>query len=391
MNFKFKKISQKENESDPQLYQIHRKEKSNNSTTFRSLRYWIAIISLLFINYHLFSNYIVLNLRNDLLLKNDYWLAMQKQDRKSCLKKSAFNQSTLDTLNEIINFFNKKQDFNYFMCFSSLYYAVKVESYDVFSSQIDQNSFDYKNYFYSNKNGQKCVSKEFCVSEKSPKKTRLHLCYLNTFLKEKFLCDVVKNFDKMYSRDTACDYNHMTGEYIVMFSEEIEIIFHEYHLELDSLKFLTDSFYSKRNKTGLDVELFEENAKLNQGWLGKFFANQYFSLPRHFFYSKLYTIKFRELFRRSYQTAIRNNQLFYDILFDNMFIPNLFEDEFVDIDEITELNCNKHFYFANDDPIYLGILHLVDSKNNDFDDYKDSTNDESLFGSLNGSHKLAKI
>lgn len=286
MNLKFEKFRFKNDEYDTMTF--YDKLKKRNS--FNSLQYWIAIIFLLFINYYLFLNYVVLNLHNDVLLRNDQWLSIQKHNRKNCTTKSAFNQSTLNKFKDIIEYFNKKHDLNYFMCFSSLYFTVKVEGYDVFNSKIE-NILDNKNSIYNRRSEHKCVHQEFSlnISQTSIRKTRIHLCYLGTFLKEKYFCDVVQKFESFYKIGANCEYNQMTGEYMIMIGKEIQLIFHEYNIGFKSLKFLSDSFFSKEKKTDNDVEFFEENAHLNQGLLGKIFPNQYFTLPRHFFYSKFYT------------------------------------------------------------------------------------------------------
>lgn len=298
MYLKFDKFTQKGIESDSAFYQVHRKEELKKFPAFESLSYWTFIISLIFVNYYLFSSFIFFKDRNDFLHKNDYWLNMQKQNRKECATKYSLNQTSLNLLEEMMHFLNHKSDFNYFMCFSSLYYAVKVENYDVFNSDISQNIFYAKNYFYLQKSEQKCVKTEFGLSEKGTNKTELHLCYLNTFLKEKSLCDVVNILEMKHNRVKFCDYNRLTGEYKVIINDEIEIIFHEYHLDLNSYNFFNffNFFESDRNATDLEVEFLDENAKLNQGWLGKIFFNQYFSLPRHFFYSKLNTSRVRSNF-----------------------------------------------------------------------------------------------
>lgn len=300
MNLKFKSL--KQNEDDDQ----NSRKKIKKTIYLRSFRYWIIVLFLLVANYYLFSNYVVFNLQKDLLLKNDYWLVLAQREKGNCLSESAFDQKTLITFKEMIDYFNNKHDFNYFMCFSSLYYSIKIANYEFFSDFIDQKSFSYQNSSNYKRNQQKCVHQEFySIYQKLTIKTRLQLCYLKTVMKEKSLCGFIEKFESLYKRNVACEFNRMTGESVVNVNQEIEIIFYEYNIDLDPFRFLKDSFNSKQNQTDIQLELFQENAKLNQGWMGKIFINHFFSLPRHFFYSKFYTSKVKSNFLNYLGAPIR--------------------------------------------------------------------------------------
>ena len=301
MHSKFESLKQKDDDD-----QNRPRKKFKKTTYLSSYRFWIALFFLLVASYYLFSSYVAFNLQKDLLLKNDYWDVLSKREKDNCLSNTAFEQKTLITFKELIDYFNKKRDFNYFMCFSSLYYSIKIANYEVFSDIVDQNSFSYKNSRNFVRNQQKCVHQEFCsIYQKSTIKTRLQLCYLKTFLKEKSLCDVVKKFESLFKRTVACEFNFLTGESVVKVNQEVELIFYEYDIGLDPLRFLAGSFYSKQDQTDIQVELFQENAKLNQGWLGKICMNQFFNLPRHFFYSKFYTSKVKSNFLNYLGAPIR--------------------------------------------------------------------------------------
>ncbi|RNA07320.1 hypothetical protein BpHYR1_053476 [Brachionus plicatilis] len=64
-----------------------------------------------------------------------------------------------------------------------------------------------------------------------------------------------------HNRVKFCVYNRLTGEYKVIINDEIEIIFHEYHLDLNLYNFF-NFFESDRNATDLEVEFLTKTGKI---------------------------------------------------------------------------------------------------------------------------------
>lgn len=289
--------------------EVDEEKQAKRDKEYKSLRNILLILILVLLNYYLLSNVIIINFRNSYFKTNGYWKDIENStESKNCQQSSSFNKSTLMQLNSFISYLNQKEDFNYFMCFSSLYYTVKVQGYDIFKSHLQQESFQNKNLFYNLKNKNKCVQKEYMDNSGFSQKpiSKIHLCYLNSYLREDSLCAVAKVFESEYQVDLNCKYNYFTGEYSISLNNEIQILFHEYELDFKLFSYFYDSVlasnetFEKNNK-----KYFENSAQLNSGLLSWVFEVQYFDIPRNFFYSNFETSKHDANFLNYLDTPFR--------------------------------------------------------------------------------------
>jgi hypothetical protein len=208
--------------------------------------YKYAIIAcVLFLIYSTFSYRYLANYKNDLVKESKFRDSFVNTSFKSPL--NCHNNLTLDELERhnvttrmqiFFNFLNN--DLNYFLCFSSLYYAIKVESYDSFRASLDSHSREdltAKSQFYRGKNRNKCYLERTAVSGQLDRYgasfVELHLCYLNDVLtnaeKSTDLYSLVRHLN-LVNDDFQVDYkyNFINGEHIVKVDEYVKLIFHEY-------------------------------------------------------------------------------------------------------------------------------------------------------------------
>lgn len=263
---------------------------SKDKNESKSIKYSIVITFIFLINYFLSSYVILLNYKNNLIKTDPFWNNLQLREAETkCKQSSSYNQTNLDELKLFMDSLNKNKDLNYFLCFSSLYYTAKVEKYDVFRASLDQSSFDVRNSFYNFKNKDKCVLEEtlFHYDDENDSKSytsfNLHLCFLNNDLTED-LCDSLSN---SIASGMECDYSYVSGEYTVRINEDVKLSFHEYELGFKSALFYYDYFFSNSGNSSFNYDQYiDDKASLNMGLVGKLFGNEYFNIPKYFFYNR---------------------------------------------------------------------------------------------------------
>lgn len=256
-----------------------------------SLKYTIIIASIFIVNYFLSSYVILLNYKNNLIKSDAFWLSLANRTT-NCRNASQYNQARLEELKLFVDFLNQQKDLNYFMCFSSLYYAAKVQRYDVFRADLEHSSFSIKNRFYKIKSGDKCVLEEahlhYDDDDDDPRFSflfNLHLCFLGNELDSDNLCSLVEKYP---GKRVTCYYDYISGEYSIDLNKDVKLMFHEYQVGLKTWSYLYNIIFKAKSNESLEEDGYlDEKARLNMGLIGMLFGNDYFNMPRYFFYNRM--------------------------------------------------------------------------------------------------------
>jgi hypothetical protein len=189
---------------------------------------------------------------------------------------------------EFIDYINADRQLDYFLCFSTLFYTMKVEGFEklTIKKNIDKiMAFEDKCSLWSH-------SKEDTV----PSVAHVHLCTLK-HNHTRSIVQIVRDFVKYYDENTPFYskikllFNKFNGEYQVVFAENLKVTFHEYERKY---KLATDKFYDAtsildhlRAAESLDKNKdfkVEEKVTLNTGIIKRVFGyDGAFSMPYEFF------------------------------------------------------------------------------------------------------------
>jgi hypothetical protein len=258
--------------------------KSKNSSSDSSLKFYIVLSLVLFMLITLISINLSLTYRNNLFKTNQYWtelstLKYQKPNlysNKICLK----NKNSLNTfeLNRFMDYLNGQYYFNYFVCFSSLYFMVKVEEYKPYRNAF----FEKKRYTFSNSNN-KCL-----MSENMNDLMNIHMCYLKE--SKLNICGFVNRYNKMHLTKLNCDYNYFNGEYSIHIDDQVKLTYHEFKMKFKNIYSmlqynLNKKVYGLYSPMQYD-KYIDDYASLNNGFLTNLFDTQYYSLPLYLFYTR---------------------------------------------------------------------------------------------------------
>jgi hypothetical protein len=205
----------------------------------------LALISII-----LYLSWTVHNLKDykQNLLRDELFWNKTKANYQSQLNCSAsFKLAELRAFNLtsdlqlFVDYLNNHESatFDYFLCFSSLYYAVKIENYDTFRANLsNREQFERKSNFYNLKNIKKCYleSEKINFIENTKRYVDVHLCYLSRNRSQSSdVCRLVDKFNSIYAPTNSkqrqiakCSYNFVNGEYSVKLKKYIKIVFHEY-------------------------------------------------------------------------------------------------------------------------------------------------------------------
>ena len=132
----------------------------------------LVLAALLLGIYILFSRDSVQNYRNQIFKSNTFWkdsIKMPFSDNQ-CLSQSTIEREdyrALEDFYEFIDVLNQRGEraINYFMCFSTLFYTAKVQSYNPYRSVYNTSDFNRLNKFYKQRNREKCVNAEYDLSK----------------------------------------------------------------------------------------------------------------------------------------------------------------------------------------------------------------------------------
>ncbi len=127
----------------------------------RKCYYLLAFCGILLV-YYLASLKIAHNYSDQLLKPSHYWSRIQilkklntelpNSNDLKCVNTAQLEQDNLNTLKEFMKFINKQIFFNYFLCFSSLFFTAKIEKYPIFRVKLNEtidtniNKFDSVSY-----------------------------------------------------------------------------------------------------------------------------------------------------------------------------------------------------------------------------------------------------
>lgn len=180
---------------------------------------------------------------------------------KSCLK--TVNYLNENDVNELGNFLYFLNEFNYkyFLCFSTLYYAVKIENYVAYREN-ELNTNQIKRLIID-ENEKKCLLNEYEQLTSQPNHINIDLCLLND-KKQKNFCNYYTHMNK----NCKCNYYHLNGTYMLDCGTKLNLKIHEYRVKR---RFFFEGAH-------------QEFAELNAGLLGSL-LNLNLNLPTYLFYA----------------------------------------------------------------------------------------------------------
>ncbi len=97
------------------------------------------------------------NLHNNLYLSDNQCISHSKIQRKE--------YNAIKDLYEFFDFLNEAHRLNYFMCFSTMFYAVRIQNYNSYRSVYNTSDFNRLNEFYKHKNKDKCVDVNYDLNK----------------------------------------------------------------------------------------------------------------------------------------------------------------------------------------------------------------------------------
>ena len=222
--------------------------------------FWILFGLLVFhIIYTSFCSYyrdIYLNnlkLTQYLTLKND-------NNNQRCLKSEAyFTDNDTKELKNFLDFLNNFQ-YKYFLCFSTLFYAVKIEKYIVYREKdLTLNAIES---LMESERSQKCLLE----TDSNKYSININLCLLNDKNHTNFC-----NYYTLMNKNCKCSYNYLNGEYELDCETRLKIIIHEYKI-------------IKKKYILFDKENYDDISILNAGLLG-YLLKLNLDLPTYLFYN----------------------------------------------------------------------------------------------------------
>ena len=173
--------------------------------------------------------------------------------------KTDLNDKDTFELSRFLEFLN---DFKYkhFLCFSTLFYAVKIENYNVYREK--ELTVQAIEDLMEIEKSQKCL---FDFHNKKESELNIDICLLNDKKEENFC-----NYYTLLNKNCKCSYNYMNGEYELDCDTKIKVIIHEY-------KFI------KKRYLIFNKDNYDEISILNAGLLGYLF-NLNLNLPTYLFF-----------------------------------------------------------------------------------------------------------
>lgn len=251
--------------------------------SYSSFKFYLILSMVIFMLITLISVTVTLNYRNNLFKTNHYWtdLAVLKSEKptiytnKICLKKS-INIDTIELI-RFMDYLNDQFYFNYFVCFSSLYFMVKVEEYRPYRSSLLTNKKLFQNQ------NEKCI-----MGDNTNNQTNIHMCHLR---QSKFsICKFVDRYNKINNANLNCNYNYLNGEYSIDINENIKLTFHEFRMKFKNIHsmikyYLNTKIYGFHSSMDYD-EYIDDKASLDNGFMTNLFDTQYFSIPLYLFYTQ---------------------------------------------------------------------------------------------------------
>lgn len=189
---------------------------------------------------------------------------------------------------EFVDYINFDKQLDYFMCFSTLFYAMRIERYEPLT--IGKNLDKIMGF------ADTCALWDHAKEDKVGSVAHVHLCTLGnnqTRSIEQLVRDFVKYYDEnspTYSK-IKLFYNKFNGEYEVEFAENLKISFHQYRRNsrlatqkfLDGASILDHLRASENLDKSRDFEV-EERVSLDSGIIRRVFGyNRAFSVSLEHF------------------------------------------------------------------------------------------------------------
>jgi len=221
-----------------------------------------------------------------------------------CITETLLDQSDLADFESFINYINGHQAINYFLCFSSLFYTIKFDSYNAYSTVYNGSEFNRLNRFYKEKNKEKCIETEYDCdrlssvfswdSLENAYVANIHICLLNDQTYD--VCHLLTSeYNKHSNKQLKCIYNVWNGEYEFRFGNNIKLIIHEYETTLKTSARM--SFWSLQSwwtyagnvkylHNNMDISNINEEASMKRGLMEYLTAHEYFEVPLYFFYNE---------------------------------------------------------------------------------------------------------
>ena len=219
------------------------------------------LLGILFLVYFLHSlisaHYRETYLKSERLSKK---LASSSSSNSNCLKSKTYLKEN-DTL-ELNRFLEFLDNFKYkhFLCFSTLFYAVKIENYSVYREK--ELTVKAINDLMEAERRKKCLLESH---KRENEQLIINMCILNDKEHENFC-----NYYTLMNANCKCSYNYLNGEYELDCSTRIRVIIHEY--KIIKKKYLV---FNKEN--------YDEISILNAGLIGYLFKLN-LNLPTYLFY-----------------------------------------------------------------------------------------------------------
>ena len=205
--------------------------------------------------------------RTSLFKSDSYWRDLQQSNKSACDSSNRLNPKSLLDLNNFLRYMDKNRHFSYFLCFSSLYYAVKIEQCDIFRAVLNSSEFNF-----NKKPRQSCIlGSELNGNYDAP--AVLHLCFIK--FDEANICAWLSKF----STTLKCEFNLINGEYLVKLNAGFHFRLHHYNF-----RFKSDMPENAKNSS---VEfMLDDTLALDLGLYGHLLGSDYLDLPGRFFYSR---------------------------------------------------------------------------------------------------------
>jgi hypothetical protein len=197
------------------------------------------------------------------------------------------NGPVVQEFTEFINFLNFNKKFDYFLCFSTLFYASKLERYETLTIKDLDKIEKYED---------ECVLWEHAKEDKVNSVAHIHLCSLRNE-QSRSIPSLVSEFKNYYDENMPKDsesvlmYNRFSGEFQLVFAENLKISFHEY---VQKYKLVSDKLYDSKSILDhlhapecLDKNkdfAVDEKVRLSSGLMTQLFGyDSSFSIPLSFF------------------------------------------------------------------------------------------------------------
>jgi hypothetical protein len=198
-----------------------------------------------------------------------------------------WNGRAVQEFTEFINYLNFDKQVDYFLCFSTLFYATRLERYEILALRDLDKIRLYED---------KCVLWEHSKEDKVNAVAHVHLCSLRNN-QSHTIPHLVGEFKKYYDENMPTDsesvllYNRYSGEFQIEFADNLKVSFHEY---VRKSKLVSDKLYDSNSILDhlhapecLDKSkdfAVADKVKLNSGLITQLFGyDNTFSIPLDFF------------------------------------------------------------------------------------------------------------